>query len=116
MGSTYVPLDSWIYPALDRLAALGYAERGFEGMRPWTRLDCARMIAQSKEALKELYPLSEDAEDLLSRLEEEFSFETGLRDGQRNLNASVDSANARAVSISGPALTNSYHFGPNGLL
>jgi hypothetical protein len=111
MGSTYVPLDSWIYPALDRLAALGYAERGFEGMRPWTRMDCARMIAQSKAALKELYPLSEDAEDLLKRLEEEFSFETGLRDGQRNLNASLDSAYSRAVSISGPALTNSYHFG-----
>jgi hypothetical protein len=111
MGSTYVPLDSWIYPALDRLAALGYAERGFEGMRPWTRMDCARMIAQSKEALKELYPLSDDAEDLLSRLEEEFSYETGLRDGQLNLNASLDSAYARAVSISGPALTNSYHFG-----
>jgi hypothetical protein len=110
MGSTYVPLDSWIYPALDRLAALGYAERGFEG-RPWTRLDCARMIAQSKEALKELYPLSEDAEDLLSRLEEEFSYETGLRAGQRNLNASLDSAYSRVVSISGPALTNSYHFG-----
>jgi hypothetical protein len=24
-GSTYVPVDSWIYPATDRLHALGYA-------------------------------------------------------------------------------------------
>jgi hypothetical protein len=111
MGSTYVPLDSWIYPALDRLAALGYADRGFEGMRPWTRMDCARMIAQSKEALEVLFPLSDDAEDLLSRLEEEFRFETGLREGQRNLSVSLESAYARAVSISGPALTDSYHFG-----
>ncbi|MGA2202201.1 MAG: capsule assembly Wzi family protein [Terriglobales bacterium] len=111
MGSTYVPLDSWIYPALDRLAALGYAERGFEGVRPWTRMQCARMIEEAEEDLEVLYPLSEDAEDLLSRLEEEFSFEIGLRDGQRNLGASLESAYARAVSVSGPALTNSYHFG-----
>jgi hypothetical protein len=111
MGSTYVPLDSWIYPAMDRLAALGYAERGFEGMRPWTRMDCARMIARSKDALEVLYPLSEDAEDLLGRLEEEFSFEIGLREGQGNLNISLESAYARAISISGPALTDSYHFG-----
>lgn len=111
MGSTYVPLDSWIYPALDRLAALGYAGRGFEGMRPWTRIECARMTHKAKEALGVLHPLSEDAEDLLSRLEEEFVIEMGLRDGERNLNASLESAYARAVSISGPALTNSYHFG-----
>ena len=111
MGSTYVPLDSWIYPALDRLAALGYAERGFEGMRPWTRMECARMIDKASKAQRVFHPLSEDAEDLLSRLEEEFSFETGLRDGQRNLDASLESAYARAVSISGSALTDSYHFG-----
>ena len=113
MGSTYVPLDSWIYPALDRLAALGYAESGFEGMRPWTRMECARMIDKAKKALRAFHPLieSKDADELLSRLEEEFSFEMGLRDGQRNLDASLESAYARAVSISGPALTDSYHFG-----
>ncbi len=113
IGSTYVPLDSWIYPALDRLAALGYADRGFEGMRPWTRTDCARMLARHREALRAFHPLSEneDAEDLRSRLEAEFSYEIGLRDGQRNLNANLESMYARVVSISGPALTNSYHFG-----
>ena len=25
-GSVYVPLDSWIYPAFDRLVALGYID------------------------------------------------------------------------------------------
>jgi hypothetical protein len=117
MGSTYVPLDSWIYPALDRLAALGYVERGFEGMRPWTRMECARMIGKAKEALEVFQPLSEsedeseDATELLIRLEEEFSPEAGLERGRRNLDASLDSAYARAVSISGPDLTDSYHFG-----
>src|SRR6266850_4947228 len=36
LGSPYVPLDSWIYPALDRLAGLGLIDSGFAGMRPWT--------------------------------------------------------------------------------
>jgi membrane-associated phospholipid phosphatase len=37
MGSPYVPLDSWIYPALERLAALGYVKTislDPSGMRP----------------------------------------------------------------------------------
>src|SRR6266851_4119492 len=41
-GSPYVPLDSWIYPALDRLAGLGLIDSGFTGLRPWTRRECAR--------------------------------------------------------------------------
>src|SRR5260370_16624760 len=35
-GSTYVPIDSWIYPALDRLQALGYINYSYGGLRPWT--------------------------------------------------------------------------------
>lgn len=111
MGSTYVPLDSWIYPALDRLAALGYVESGFEGMRPWTRIECARMIDEAEDAQRTGRFLSGDVVEMLSRLEDEFSFEIGLLDGRRNLNASLESAYARTVSISGPALTDSYHFG-----
>jgi hypothetical protein len=111
MGSTYVPLDSWIYPALDRLAALGYAERGFEGMGRWTRIECPRMVNQAKEVLKLFHPLSEDAEDMLSLLEDEFSFEMSLRERQRNLNAGLESAYARVASISGPDLSDSYHSG-----
>jgi hypothetical protein len=42
MGSPYVPLDSWVYPAFDRLAAMGYLDSDIIGMRPWTRLECAR--------------------------------------------------------------------------
>jgi len=69
------------------------------------------MIDKAKNVLSVLHPLSEDAPELLSRLEEEFSFEIGLQDGRANLNASLESAYGRTVSISGPALTDSYHFG-----
>src|SRR5712692_6526689 len=48
MGSPYVPMDSWIYSAYDRLAAMGYVNSGMFGMRPWTRLECARLLNESE--------------------------------------------------------------------
>ena len=49
LGSPYVPLDSWIYPALDRLAGLGLIDSGFAGMRPWTRRECMRQLSEAEE-------------------------------------------------------------------
>ena len=43
-GSTYIPMDSWMYPALDRLHALGYLDTAFLGLRPWTRLSVFHML------------------------------------------------------------------------
>ena len=43
-GSTYVPMDSWIYPAMDRLHALGEVDIAYMGIRPWTRLSIVHML------------------------------------------------------------------------
>jgi len=51
-GSPYVPLDSWIYPALDRLAAMGLIESGFAGMKPWTRNECVRLLQEASELVE----------------------------------------------------------------
>ena len=48
MGSPYVPMDSWVYSAFERLAAMGYVNSGMFGMRPWTRLECARLLNESE--------------------------------------------------------------------
>jgi hypothetical protein len=50
-GSTYVPMDSWMYPALDRLHSLGYLDTAFLGLRPWTRLSIAHMLEESADAI-----------------------------------------------------------------
>src|SRR6202012_1071587 len=47
-GSTYVPMDSWIYPAMDRLHALGEVDIAYSGMRPWTRLSIVHMLEASE--------------------------------------------------------------------
>src|SRR6202046_27282 len=111
MGATFVPLDSWVYPALNRLAGLGYVHTEIAGLSPWTRMECARLIEEASEELETAGPLSAEARALEIRLRLEFSREIGLLDGGRNLGANVDSVYARAVSISGPALTDGYHFG-----
>jgi hypothetical protein len=38
MASTYVPLDSWVDPAFERLAAGGNVQTTFFSLRPWARL------------------------------------------------------------------------------
>ena len=34
-ASVNVPLDSWIYPAMERLIGGGYIDTAFLGLRPW---------------------------------------------------------------------------------
>src|SRR5580693_4721744 len=58
MGSPYVPLDSWIYPLFDRLIAAGVISDAILGMRPWTRLECARMISEAGDRLQDAKPES----------------------------------------------------------
>ena len=111
MGSPYVPLDSWVYPALDRLGALGYISTSFAGLKPWTRLECARLTEEAGEALDRDEAAPSHINDLQARLHEEFAYEFSLLGGGRNFTVNLDSVYARAVSISGPALTDSYHFG-----
>jgi hypothetical protein len=111
MGTTFVPLDSWVYPALNRLAALGYVHTEIAGLSPWTRMECARLTEEAREALQGDGPLYSQAGGLEDRLRREFSHEIGLLDGGQNLSADLDSVYVRAVSISGAPLTDGYHFG-----
>jgi membrane-associated phospholipid phosphatase len=109
MGSVYVPLDSWVYAAFDRLAALGYVRSGMAGMRPWTRTECARLVEEASEQLDN--EESGPASQLVSALESEFAGDTRRLAGERNLGADLESVYLRFTGISGPPLTDGYHFG-----
>lgn len=111
MGSTFVPLDSWVYDAIFKLSAVRYVTTGMMGMKPWTRIECARLTEEAGDALQQDPDALDDAVKLQLRLAQEFAYEISLLGGGRNLTANVDSVYARAVSISGPALTDGYHFG-----
>jgi hypothetical protein len=110
-GSTYVELDSWIYPAVERLAALGIVRSPFLGIRPWTRTAVAQMLAEAdyQEADASLPPTQEAS--LLSALRTEFSQELSLEDGAVNESIRVESLYTRINPIAGTPLNDSYHFG-----
>jgi Capsule assembly protein Wzi/PAP2 superfamily len=111
MGSPFVPLDSWVYSTFERLAALRYVSSAILGLKPWTRMECARLTEEAAESLQDADKPNPEVAGFVARLQQEFGYETGLLSGGHNLTANVDSLYVRAVSISGPALTDSYHFG-----
>lgn len=69
--SPLVPLESRVYPALEQLGALHLIDSAFLGSRPWTRSECARLIAEAT-ASAERVPISAAARETLLRLQEEF--------------------------------------------
>jgi membrane-associated phospholipid phosphatase len=110
-GSPYVPLDSWVYPLFDRLKALGYVPSESLGMRPWTRLECARLITEAESGLEERGAVTPDAERMLGQLEREFSNDIELLGGGTNQSAHLESMYTRFTGISGKPLNDSFHFG-----
>jgi membrane-associated phospholipid phosphatase len=110
MGSPYVSLDSWIYPALGRLAALGYVRTAILGLRPWTRLECARQVNEAAE-LQSDADAPREVQQLHHALTQEFAPEFELMSGESNIHAQVESVYAKSMVISGTPLTDNYHFG-----
>jgi len=111
MGSPYVPLDSWIYPALERLIALGYIKTAFLSIRPWTRLECARMLEEAQQNIADEDDQSGQAPRIYRDLANEFSSETARLNGAANAVVSLDSVYARGANISGTPLRDGFHFG-----
>ena len=105
-ASPYVPIDSWVYPAFERLAALGALNSNISGLRPWTRKECSRLLEEVSGEVDESNP--DEAWRLYSALAREFS--TELNGGETDY-IGLDSVYARVTSISGPPLTDGYHFG-----
>jgi membrane-associated phospholipid phosphatase len=111
MASPYVPLDSWIYPALQRLIALGYMQSNMLGMRPWTRMACARMLEEAGDKLQNDDTDAGEAGKIYRTLTNEFGNEIGRLDGSANVGARVDSVYTRVTGISGTPLRDGYNFG-----
>jgi capsule assembly protein Wzi/PAP2 superfamily protein len=113
-GSTYVPLDSWVYSAFDRLAALGYVDSGFQGTRPWSRAQCVQLLRDAEERIGGVAgssaSLDSQTSALLLGLHREFAREEGDVTGA-NVSAEFDSIYTRVLSASGTVLNDGYHFG-----
>jgi len=107
-GPVFVPSDSWIYPALLRLAALGYISHQAAGIRPWTRAECLRQVLEARRTLSgDRSPASSrEAAQLIDALYAEFK-----PDGSGNTFVEIESLYTRGLAIAGKPLVDGYNFG-----
>ena len=111
MASPYVPLDSWVYPVLERLIALGYVNSASLGMRPWTRLECAQLVEEAEGHLADEDQPRTSTVRILDELSREFSDEIARLNGGKNVGVSLDAIYSRTLNIASTPLRDGYHFG-----
>lgn len=98
---------------MDRLAALGYFPEILQGTRPWTRLQCARLVAaaQHKMTSNGTAEVDPDAAAIVAELITEFHFEMMAHDQSSNRTFGFTTAYVRGTEIAGPPLRDAFHFG-----
>jgi hypothetical protein len=115
VGSTYVPLDSWVYTALEKLAGERYIVSEFRGVKPWTRTECARQTDEAGQRIEAAIQADQNVPDFIvstyDALTAEFAPELAVLGGEHNRSLQMESVYARVMSMSGPSLDDSYHFG-----
>jgi len=112
-GSPYIPLDSWVYPAVMRLYALGYMDKVYLGMRPWTRASLSNMLDETEDRLEDVDegPITSVAKGIYDALRRELRNDT--EDSCTANKGSVHTETVYSVTrgMSGTPLRDSYHLG-----
>ena len=110
IGSPYIPMDNWVYPALTRLQGMGYLDTAFLGLRPWTRLSILHMLQRTADKI-DADTNNDEARDIYLSVLHEVA--PGLENnfGRRSLSANFESAYTQLRGITGTPLVDSFHLG-----
>jgi hypothetical protein len=103
LGSPYIPVDSWVYPAMMRLYSLGYVDTAYLGMRPWTRSSMSHMLEDAGARIEDANssPAAKEAQGIFEALRRELRADSeGPCLAHRGMGA-----------ISGTPLRDSFHLG-----
>ncbi len=108
LGSAYLPYDSWVYPALDRLEALGYLDTAFIGLRPWTRLAIVHMLEEADDKVESARGAgAEEAQSIYLAVLHELSPDLA----SAGMHAELDQVYTDSLGITDTPLNDSYHLG-----
>jgi hypothetical protein len=114
-GSPYIPVDSWVYPAVLRLYSMGYVDHVYLGMRPWTRASLSHMLedidAQIEDANTYGVSTAGDAQDIYAALIYFLHYDAEMQCLTHQGNFHIESVYSVARSISGTPLRDSFHLG-----
>ena len=106
------PLDSWAYPALERLVAMGYVNSAFLGMKPWTRREFLRLISEADfEMANTDHEIPSSALGLLRDLKRHFASDREFEEGPYQPRIRLEQVYVRALGIAGRPLSDGFHFG-----
>ncbi len=113
LGSPYIPVDSWVYPAMLRLYSLGFVDNVFLGMRPWTRSSVSHMLEDTGARIEDADAgaASGEAQAIYDALMHELRNEMEGPCLTHQGNSRMESVYTVARAISGTPLRDSYHLG-----
>ncbi len=113
LDSPYIPVDSWIYPAVMRLYSLGYVDSVFLGLRPWTRASVSHMLEETGARIEDADhgSANDEAEGIYEALNEELNPDIAGPCGFLEGKTRVESVYSLTRAISGTPLRDSFHLG-----
>jgi hypothetical protein len=113
LGSPYIPVDSWVYPAILRLYSLGFVDNVFLGMRPWTRASVGHMMEEAGARIEDADAgaATDEAQGIYDALMHELRSDAEGPCLPRQSNTHIESVYSVARAISGTPLRDSYHLG-----
>jgi hypothetical protein len=113
MDSAYIPVDSWVYPAVWRLYSLGFVDTVYLSMRPWTRSSIDHMLEETGARIEDADsgPATDEASSIYESLMHELRTDTEGPCLRHEGNSRLESLYSVARGISGTPLMDSYHLG-----
>jgi hypothetical protein len=113
LGSPYIPVDSWVYPAVYRLFSMGYLDHVYLGMRPWTRSSLSHMLEDAEANIEDAGDTAENrqAREIYRALMHELAPDVQGPCGALKGEARIESAYTIFRGISGTPLDDSFHLG-----
>src|ERR1039458_8504611 len=115
MGSPFIPVDSWVYPAMLRLYSLGYVDTVYLGLRPWTRASVKLMLEEAGDLIGDSEadgdPGAGQAREIYDAINREMQDDMEGSCGPHQGSMRIESVYTVARAISGTPLHDSFHLG-----
>ena len=113
LDSPYIPVDSWVYPAVWRLYSLGFVDTVYLGMRPYTRSSIDHMLEEAGARIEDADsgPATEEAEGIYESLEHELHYDVQGPCLAHQAKTRVESTYSVERVLTGTPLRDSFHLG-----
>jgi hypothetical protein len=115
LDSPYIPVDSWVYPAVWRLYGLGYVDTVFLGLRPWTRSSLEHILesagARIEDAQDAPDAATNEAQEIYEALDRELHPDMQGPCGVFGGKTRIESIYSISRVITGTPLHDGFHLG-----